>query len=237
MSEIYMITTPRDHTCKREIMKTIEDYDIHKWIVAIEKGKGGYEHFQIRLQTSATFDQLKERFPKGHIEKASNTWEYERKEGRYWTSDDTRQILSCRFGRINDLQRRILERTKRQTNRGITVVYDPRGNNGKSWLCRHLYERGIGFYVPPTIDNAKGIIQYISSGYRGEEIIVIDIPRSWKWSESLYTAIETIKDGLVYDTRYHASMRDIWGVKVLVMTNNKPKLDKLSEDRWDILEI
>lgn len=237
MSTIYMITAPRSKLHKREIKKMIEDYDIHKWIVAKEKGKGGYEHWQIRIQTSASFEQLKARMPQAHIEKASDTWEYERKEGNYWTSQDTTDIRSCRFGKTNCHQKYILERTRSGGNRTITCVYDTKGSLGKSWLCRHLYERGKAYYVPPTIDSPKAIIQFVASGYRGEEIIVIDIPRSWRWTEAVYTAIESIKDGLVYDTRYNARMRDIWGVKVLVMCNTKPQLDKLSTDRWDIIEV
>ena len=106
------------------------------------------------------------------------------------------------------------------------------GNQGKSWLCGALYERGLACYVPPTIDTVKGLIQWVASAYRGEPYIIIDIPRSWKWSQQLYVAIESIKDGLVYDTRYTARLKNIRGVKVLCMTNNDPKLDKLSADRW-----
>jgi len=66
--------------------------------------------------------------------------------------------------------------------------------------------------------------------------VIIDIPRSWKWNEALYTAIETIKDGLVYDPRYSAKMRNIRGVKVLCMSNTMPRVSALSEDRWDIIK-
>lgn len=112
------------------------------------------------------------------------------------------------------------------------VWVDTKGNVGKSWLCGALYERGLACIVPPTIDTVTKMMQWVASGYRGEPYIVIDIPRSWKWSKELYTAVESIKDGLVYDTRYSAKMRNIRGVKVLCLTNETPKLDKLSVDRW-----
>lgn len=226
---------PRDKVPKRAIKEFIKKHDIHKWIYAKETGQGGYEHWQVRLYTSATFDELKGAFPEAHIEQSTEWGEYERKEANFVSSEDTTDILRCRYGKLRQNQRRILRQVYRQSDRGITVVYDPKGNTGKSFLSRYLFERNIGFYVPPTVRNTQGIIQYVASGYRGQRIIVIDIPRSSRWTIELYEGLEAIKDGLVYDTRYSAKMRDIWGVKILCLTNSIPKLDALSMDRWKIL--
>lgn len=236
MSQIYMLTAPRDKIHKRAWKEFIKNHDIHKWIIAKETGAGGYEHWQVRLDTCATFEELKSAFPQAHIEKSTQWCNYERKEGNYWSSSDNDSILSCRFGKLRKNQSRILEETIKSGDRTIVCCYDPNGNTGKSWLCRNLYEKGRGYYVPPTIGTTQGIIQFVASGIQQEEIVIIDIPRSSKWTTQLYEAIECIKDGLVYDTRYNAKHRDIWGVKVLVLTNTMPKLDALSIDRWKILD-
>lgn len=236
MGQIYMIVAPRAQVHKRAWKEFIKKHDIHKWIVAKETGKDGYEHWQVRLDTSATFEELKSAFPTAHIEKSTQWCNYERKEGNFIQSDDTTDIRRCRFGILRSNQQRIIQHVRRQSDRSITVVFDPRGATGKTWLIRHLFETGRGFYVPPTVQTVQGIIQYVASGYRGEEFILIDIPRSTSWSKGLLEGLEALKDGLVYDTRYHAQMRDIWGVKVLVTTNTMPKLDALSADRWDILD-
>lgn len=236
MSQIYMITAPRDKVPKRAWKEFIKSHDIHKWIIAKETGAGGYEHWQVRFDTSATFEELKSAFPTAHIEKSTQWCNYERKEGNFIQSDDTTDIRRCRFGKLRPNQKRIIQQLRRQSDRGITVVFDPRGGSGKSFLIRHLFETGRGYYVPPTVSTVQGIIQYVASGYRGEPFILIDIPRSTKWSTQIFEGLEAIKDGLVYDTRYHAQMRDIWGVKVLVTTNTLPKLDALSADRWMILD-
>lgn len=230
-----MLTVPRE-VGKKAIKVMIEANDCKKWIVAKETGKNGYEHYQIRLQTSNDqfFHWVKDHMPKAHVEACTDTWEYERKEGCYWSSQDTPEIRSCRFGQMRPNQVNFMKKIQSQSDREIDVLVDPKGSWGKSWLTRHLWETKQCCYVPPTVSTVQGLIQWVASGYDGEPIIIIDIPRSWKWSEPLYTAIESIKDGLVYDTRYHAQMRDIWGVKVVCMTNTMPKLDKLSADRWRI---
>ena len=235
MSQIFMITMPRLNHHRREIMEFIKNNDIHKWIVAKETGRTGYEHYQIRLSTNRSFEDLQRVFVDGHIEQSTEWGDYERKEANFVCSEDTSDVLRCRFGKLRENQRRILREVYRSSDRGIVTVYDPCGGTGKSFLCRWLYERNIRFYVPPTVRTTQGIIQYVASGYRGQRIIVIDIPRSSRWTNELYEGIEAIKDGLVYDTRYSAKMRDIWGVKVLCLTNTMPNIDALSLDRWKIL--
>ena len=235
--ETYMLTIPRN-VHKRTLMIMIEQNDCKRWIIAKEEGKNGYLHWQIRLQTSNDkfFEWVKMFIPTAHIEKAQDKWEYERKEGKYWGSDDTTEIRAMRFGTLRENQKRVLKALERQNDRQVMVWYDKAGKQGKSWLVGHLWETGKACYVPPTMSTPKEIIQWVHSAYKGEGLIVIDIPRSWSWSEALYTVIETVKDGLVYDPRYSANMRNIRGVKVLVMSNNKPKVGKLSADRWVIWE-
>lgn len=232
-----MMTLPRDRESIEEVylLQWMLDNDIHKWIIAKETGNDGYKHWQVRMNTRYTFEALKQAFPKAHIEEASNDYEYEKKEGNYISSEDGIGVHSVRFGVLRPNQRRILDNLDSQNDRQIDVIVDSGlrgGNRGKSWLCNYIYERGIGFYVPPTCKSSQTIIQFIASGYGHERVIVIDIPRTVKWNDDLYVAIETVKDGLVYDTRYHTTIRNIRGVKVLVMCNHKPNVNKLSLDRW-----
>lgn len=233
-NKIYMVTIPHSGVTKRAFFEMIEKWDIHKWVYAVEKGKKGYKHIQGRFQTSKPFEEIKKQLPGAHIEEASNTWEYERKGGKYLTSDDTPEIIKLRFGKLRKAQNYALRCLESTNDREVVVWVDLSGNSGKTWLTAHLWETGQACYVPPTLGTPKEIIQWVHSAYNHEPYIIIDIPRSWKWNEALYTAIETVKDGLVYDPRYSARMKNIRGVKILCMTNSEPKLDKLSEDRWVI---
>lgn len=238
-----LMTLPRNE--QRESIELVYllqwtiDQDIHKWIIGAEVGNDGYKHWQIRAQVRETFEQLKQRFPKAHIEEASDTWTYERKEGNFYTSMDTPDILAQRYAELRPWQKEVLEKVQNASDRTIDVVCNPNGNIGKSFLIAYLWERGLAHVVQGQ-NNAKGIVQdcaseFISNGYR--PIVVIDIPWSWKWTNDLYVALERIKDGLIKDTRYGSRTINIHGVKVLVMCNQKPNEKRLASDRWRLTNL
>ena len=219
----------------------VDQNDCKKWIIAKEKGKGGYEHWQIRVETSndTFFDWVKIHIPQAHIEQSTQDWtdEYERKEGKFWKFDDTKEVLIQRFGKLRGTQKRVIKAVDATNDREVVIWYDQVGEIGKSWLIGHLWETGKA-HVVQSQDTVKGMVQdiasdYINHGWR--PYIVIDLPRTWKWTTDLYCAIERIKDGLIKDTRYGVKTINIRGVKILVCANALPKLDKLSKDRWVIL--
>lgn len=228
-----MMTIPR--TVHKRILKImIEVNDVKKWIIAKETGKGGYEHYQVRIQTSNEnfFTWCKENIPQAHIEKASDTWEYERKEGVYWTSEDTNEIRQCRFGELTPQQKKIMKTIKNQDVRTVDVWLDPKGNHGKSWLTIHLWETEQALVVPRASATAEKLSAFVCSAWKGEPIVIIDLPRASKPTTSLYEAIEEMKDGLVFDHRYQGKTRNIRGTKMIVFTNTPLDLKKLSADRW-----
>ncbi|AIK28872.1 Rep protein [Porcine stool-associated circular virus 7] len=241
MTKTWMLTVPRNNTAKEwvAISKWLRANDVHKWICAMETGADGYDHWQIRLQVNKTWEKLKEEWgPKAHIEEASDVWDYERKSGLFFSSQDTPEVRKCRFGHLTWRQKAVLRAVQSTNDRQVVVWYDPDGNKGKSWLLGHLYETGQAWVVQAQ-DTVKGIIQdvaseYINHGWR--PMVVIDIPRTWRWTSDLYVAIERIKDGLIKDPRYSSKTVHIRGVKILVTCNTMPKLDKLSEDRWIIID-
>lgn len=224
---------------KRIIQWIIEKNDCKRWVIGKERGKGGYEHYQIRLETSNdTFDQwILKNVPFAHIEKASDTWEYERKEGRFWKSDDTALILRQRFGLLNDTQLRVINTARTQNDREIDVWYDPKGSRGKTWLAKHIMETGQGLIVPRAdMREPRQCCDFIYRRWRnGMKYIIFDIPRTYNVkTNGIYELIEEVKDGLIFSTKYEGGWINISGVRVIVFTNNKLDTDRLSWDRWRI---
>lgn len=236
MSETYMMTIPKT-VHKRAIKVMLDTNDVKRYTVASETGKGGYRHWQIRLTTSNKefFEWCKAHIPEAYLDKATDqesAWQYERKEGVFWCSEDTSDIRKVRFGKPRPEQKRILDIARSQSDREVDVWYDPTGNHGKSWLTVHLYETGRALVVPRTSCTAEKLSAFICSAWKGEPYIIIDVPRARKPTVELYEVIEEIKDGLVFDHRYTGRTRNIRGTRLIVFTNHKFDLGKLSRDRW-----
>lgn len=253
MTTTYMVTMPREgYAPISRVFYFLRRFDVHKWIVGAEVGAGGYKHWQIRLKCRLEPKDFLLAWQgivsaKAHIEEATDSaeaWEYEGKEGGFLASWDTMGARRARFGRKEWRQEAIVEALRDSNDREIVVWYDQRGNCGKSWLTAHLYERGEAYLCLSYMKDVQAMVQSLASqvladrekGYAPRPYVIIDIPRSWKWSEQLYVALEAIKDGLIMDPRYSTRIVDVRGIKVLVLTNTRPKLDKLSQDRWAIYE-
>lgn len=243
MTTIFMGTNPDAKGWRKQFWKMIEDLDIHKWTIGFEVGKDGYKHLQFRVQVSKDekegFEAIKKYLPSAHLEVGSNKWGYERKSGRFLSSDDTPEIRQVRFGKLKEWQETALERLKTQGIREIDVYVDECGGMGKSHFINYLYETGKAHYIPPYCSTIEKLVQttaslYLKQGWR--DILAIDIPRAYKWSEQLYTAIESIKDGLIMEPRYEAQPINIRGVRIIIMCNVSPNREKLSADRWRIYE-
>lgn len=221
------------------IQRIFKVYDVKDWVVALETGKRGYKHYQIRFDISGDYDtffqQVHEAIPELHLEKASDgpfDNNYERKEGFFVSSRDTDEILRIRFCRLNPVQRDILAIVDSQNDREVDVWLDPRGNHGKTWMTIHLWERGQALVVPRYATTAEKLSAFVCSAYKGEPYIIIDIPRATVPNTALYEAIEELKDGLVFDTRYSGRTRNVRGAKIIIFTNNALDPEKLSADRW-----
>lgn len=239
MTTDYMGTCPKTKFHKERFWQLIEEQDVHKWVVGFEVGRKGYKHLQFRVRLTGGdegFATIKQYLPDAYLQKCADKWQYERKSGRFLSSDDTEGARKQRFAKLMEWQERALERARTQNDREIDVYCNPSGNIGKSFFTGYLWETGIA-HVVQAQNTAKGLIQDCASEFidhGNKEMVVIDIPRTWKWTDDVYVAIERIKDGLIKDTRYNSRTINIHGVEVVVFCNSPPKLDKLSADRWRI---
>lgn len=262
----YMVTMPRNENMNGlKLLMYINTHDVKKWVIGAEIGRNGYQHWQCRLAVSddhffeftEVYDWMSRSYkkvgtgwinvfiPEAHVEECSDTWEYETKEGRYIASWDTPEVRRLRYGKMRWVQEYAVKALRETNDREVMVWVDQEGNKGKSWLVGHLFETGKAYYLPPTLTSVQSMLQTMASlawedrkqGRPPREFVLIDIPRTWRWSKELYCAIESIKDGLIMDPRYSARPINIRGVKVLVMCNKRPQLDALSADRWKLFQM
>lgn len=200
----------------------------------------GKKHYQVKihLDRGETLDGWKALIgPFGHVEVAvdKNFKGYEEKDGCYvrWPASPLE-----RYKNIPLLfwQQVVLQELESQDSRQILVVKDTKGGAGKSTLARYLEANGICEVCPVISDEFNDYtgfcMEFPAKGY------VFDIPRasSIKRRCAMWSGIETIKNGLLYEKRYKPRKMWIEPPKVLVFTNDEPPLEMLSADRWVVID-
>lgn len=140
-------------------------------------------------------------------------------------------------------QQYVIDSKKNKNSRQINLIYDTSGNIGKSTLASigELLHNGID--VPP-INDFKELIALLcnicmDTNNRDPGLIFIDMPRAQKKDQlyGLYSAIEQIKKGKLYDCRHHYKSWWIESPQIWVFSNTLPDLNYLSIDRWNIWTI
>lgn len=129
-------------------------------------------------------------------------------------------------------------------SREINLVYCPDGNKGKSTIAHIARLRRGCIVIPAIINDAKELIQCVcdicmDGELRSPPAVFIDMPRAINKQKlfGLYSAIEVIKDGYLYDVRHHFRHWDINSPQVWVFTNSLPDYNLLSKDRWNVWTI
>ena len=109
----------------------------------------------------------------------------------------------------------------------IRWYVDEKGGQGKTFLSKYLVSKGNCV----RFENGKSAD--IKFGYNGQSICIFDLSRSQQ-DHINYEVIESIKNGIMYNTKYVSEMRVNEIPHVIVFSNARPDETKLSEDRWDI---
>lgn len=116
-------------------------------------------------------------------------------------------------------------------NRTIHSVNDLVGNAGKSVFCTWMEYHKYAVRLPFN-NCCKDLLQ--AAMKKKSHAYLIDIPRSVdkRKLEEFFTAVEFIKDGYVYDARYHYKERFQSCPCVIIFCNEKVEERYLSRDRW-----
>jgi len=139
-------------------------------------------------------------------------------------------IGNPRVGWQTDLLATIQEQPN---DRDIQFVVDPVGNQGKSWMCRHLL-------------TVRDDVQVLRIGKRDDlahmidetkKIFLFDVPRT-QMEYLQYPILESLKDRLVCSPKYNSTMKVLEHVPhVIVFSNEQPDFNALSNDRIKVTNI
>jgi len=121
-------------------------------------------------------------------------------------------------------------------DRSIYWFWEPTGGSGKSAFVKYLVVHHNALFC----DGGKkaDIINLIFNNDMDTcRCVIWDIPRANKGSIS-YATLESVKNGLVCNTKYETGTKAFNPPHVFVFANFEPEnMEKLSEDRWKISKI
>lgn len=129
-----------------------------------------------------------------------------------------------------DWQKEALDKLLNQDRRKILFVVDFKGNKGKTYFSKWLvFMKGA-----MRFDNGRSID--IKHAYDGQPIVVFDLVRS-SLEHTNWEAIEQIKNGIIFCSKYVSTLKSFKPPSVAVFMNHMPDRTRLSSDRYDIMEI
>jgi len=136
-------------------------------------------------------------------------------------------------------QRDIVELIKEKPDpRKIYWYVDRVGNTGKSELVRYLCINHNAILLGGKTNDMKyGVMKYIEKNKRNPKIILIDLPRTYDNDYLSYAGIEEVKNGMFFNTKYESEMVIFNRPHIVIFSNEEPKKENLTRDRWMVSEI
>lgn len=149
------------------------------------------------------------------------------------------ELLDTKFFKWQEHLRSLLK--EKPDDRTIHWIFDHEGNKGKTKFCNVLEEQEIHqclvIAATGSLRDISDLIRNWMSAGNTPNIILIDLPRTYEDRESIYTMIESIKNGRLTCTKYKGETLKFRPPHVCVFSNWKPNYEKCSKDRWQIWEL
>lgn len=141
-----------------------------------------------------------------------------------------------RLDNLYDWQAKLLkELLTPPDDRSVNWIWSLEGNTGKSTFCKHLVMNyNAVFLSKGKYSDICNVI--FKTDMVKSRIVIIDLPRNNGNSVS-YDAIESIKNGMICNTKYETGAKCFAPPHIVVFSNDYPDTEKLSEDRWKVVNI
>lgn len=171
--------------------------------------------------------------------------EESRSDGPWSNIDEIDTYIPRQFRgvELRPWQKLLLEKAKVFNDRHINLIYDPIGNKGKSVVAHYARLHLNGLVIPCVNDQERLVATCcnicMSKKLRSPNPLFIDMPRAMGKDRlyGLYSAVEQIKSGYLFDLRNKYKDWDIDSPNIWVFSNKLPEGGILSADRWKIWYI
>lgn len=210
---------------------------------SLEYGEDKKPHFQgfFRLEWKKRLTQLKNICETTHWEGMKGTFkrnfQYCMKEcpEKWWTNLVLPKRL--KWPEWYDWQREILTIMEGEPDdRTIYWVWDATGSRGKTTLMKYMIsvKKAVG------VVNKSNDALHLAAKHLEKEgtihTVVYNITRSQEGRIN-YGLIEQLKDGLILSGKYEGCMEIIACPHVFIFANWEPDYDKMSLDRWKVIDL
>jgi len=210
-----------------------------------EKGTPHLQGFLIlRKKARPSSFKLGFRWSKFHWEPMEGTIEdnevyCSKEQRRIWTNMVfPTPLVKIEYKDLLKGQRVVVDKYKEEEDprfgREIHVYVDEKGGWGKTITTKYFIDQMNAIVVAgKTGDAAYAIAQRIEQ-HKPIPIVVFDVPRGGRCN---WHAVEKIKDGCLFATKYESGMLRFNSPHVVVFTNEWPDLSRLSADRWVVHDL
>lgn len=201
-----------------------------------EKNPDGYKHWQIALSLKQkhyknfVINMLGQDASVRPIAKLHSCINYCQKsdtriEGPYDHNSTFIETIKI----LNEWQEKLFKELQGPIHpRKIIWYYDKIGGKGKTAFCKFMYVH----HKACILNNGK--VSDIAFAVVGNPMIILfNITRSVEEYIN-YSAMESLKDGMIFSAKYESNMKVFNVPHVVVFANCRPDETKMSKDRWDI---
>jgi hypothetical protein len=130
-------------------------------------------------------------------------------------------------------QQQVMRKLQGQGPRKVLWVWEGIGGVGKSTLARHIVITEEAYFMS---GGKHGDILYAYCQAGLPSTVVIDLSRDQE-DKAPYAVMEKLKDGMFMSPKYQSKMVICNSVKMIVFANFPPDKSKMSQDRWEVIEI
>lgn len=259
---LFDVTVPGDKFEDHRELAQVLGGIAKKWVFQKEQGEEtNYVHWQVRLSLhkkttcKALFREVIPQLP-GHWSVTSNAthdsgnvFNYAMKvqtriDGPWKDTEQMREpaTMTAQLERFLTLplykwQEKAIELATAYNERTLHYFYDPHYNSGKSTFCEYLEYKLIGEEIPP-FTMMEDIMQFVMC-QPASKCYLFDMPAAMKKEKmnQMYSGLEMLKNGFLYDKRYNGKKRRISRPAVMCFANNLPHLNLMAPDRWEVWYI